>query len=211
MRQAFNYLNPVYHFRRLKEDLALMLHAFREIGAMAIPHDIVELQRLLRGRLFTAFFLCGPFGMVGAALGYAWQRQSQNPWFGWLGTIVFTMILTAIAYQAIWLLTNRALYAEMGLGRKLKSLQVDLWPVHWFGIRTGGAFALLASPINAAIIGALQFFSASLARELPIPVLVLLVDWIVVQGTFMRLMGDFFDRHSTVLADRHFRMVDRAA
>lgn len=211
MRQALNYLNPVYHLRRFQEDVHLMRRAFQERGASTIPHSETELQQLFRGRLFSAFFLCGPFGMAGAALGYVWQRYSQSPWIGWLGTVLFTMILTTIAYQIIWLLMNKPIYAPYRRSDRFMALQSDMWPAHWFGIRTGGAFALLASPINAALIGLLQYFSSSLARDLPIPILVLLVDWIVVQGTFMRLMGDFFDRHSRVLAARHVRVVDAAS
>ena len=204
LKRALDYLNPAYHLRRMKEDLNLMHQALRTRKTLAAPKNEEELQQLFRGRLFAAFFLSGPFGMVGAALGYAVQRWTENPWIGWIGTIFFTMTVTTAAYQLMWFLNNRDMYGGSGSKSTFAELQRDLWPVHWFGIRTGFLFALMASPINAILIGALQLFSASMARTLPIPVLVLLVDWIVVQGTFVRLMGDFFDRHSRVLAARRF-------
>lgn len=204
LKRILPYLNPAYHIRQMKEDLRLMRQALRTQRVFSKPHTPDELQQLFRGRLFTCFFLSGPTSFLGAGIGGVLQWMTNNAWVGLFGTILGTLLVTTIAYQVFWFFGNRRVYRVGGhFGwRGFHDLQRDLWPVHLFGAKTGLSFALVAIPINAVIIGIFEFFG--LASRLPVPLLVLIIDAIVVQGTFVRIMGDFFDRYAHELSLKHF-------
>lgn len=213
LKRFFNYLNPAYHLRQMREDLRLMLQAFKNRKEFAIPHSEEELQQLFRGRLSICFFLSGPFAFVGASIGGVVQYATRNPYLGVAGTILGIFFVTSLTYQFFWWLDNRRIYSLDGrFGRReFLNMQRDLWPVHLFGAKTGFTFALLSAPIVAVIVGAIQLVSSRFAESFPAPILVLVVDWIVVQGTFVRIMGDFFDRYARSLASKHFDLLARAA
>lgn len=178
-----------------------MRHAFKTRSTLGkTAHDAESLQQLFRGKLFSVFFISGPSGIVAATLAYGVQRSFRSPWMGLLATFILAFVVTTIAYQLIWLLDNKILYRQKSFFQKLKALERDLWPVHWCGMRAGLAFLPIVGSINAVVIGLMQFASPRFAEVFPVPVIVFLVDIAMVQAPFMRIMGDFFDRHSYTLA-----------
>jgi hypothetical protein len=206
-KRVLDFLNPVYHIRRLMEDLTLMKQAFKSrksLGA-AGAHDKESLQQLFRGKLFSAFFMSGPSGLLAAALAYTIQRLFDSHWIGLLATFVFALVITSIAYQIVWYIDNRILYDRDSKGKLhgILELQKDMWPIHLVGLKTGAFFFFVVGPINAAILGAFELMNRDFAKWFPVPVVVFLVDIAIVQGPFLRIMGDFFEKHSFRLAEKY--------
>lgn len=211
--RLLDYLNPKYHLRRISEDLSLMRQAMLTRRVLSQPHSREDLQQMFRGKLFSCFFLSGPFSFVAVAIASYLQYLTRSAWVGLFSTIFLIMLITLIAYQFFWWIDNRRIYMESGsFGRaEFMAMQRDLWPVHWFGMRTGLTFAAVGVPINGAIIGLADLVARNVSRNLPMPIIVIVIDAIVVQGTFVRIMGDFYDRYSHRLAERHFDYLSRSA
>lgn len=205
LERVRDFLNPAYHIRQFVEDMRLMRKALLDRKAFETDHDMESLAKVFRGRLFSAFFITGSSGLIAAALAYAIQRYFDNPWIGLFATILFGIVVTSLAYQIFWFIDNKGLYQKNGhqtIG-SLVEMQRDLWPVHFMGIKTGLTFLILTTPVNGLIIGLIEFFNRKFAAVLPVPVIMYVVDLILVQGAFLRLMGDFFDRYSKVLAKKY--------
>jgi len=203
-RRFLDLLNPKYHVHRAIEDVRMMRHAFKTRSTLGkTAHDYESLQQLFRGKLFSCFFMSGPSGILAAVMAYGVQRFFKSPWMGLLATFLFAFVVTTIAYQMIWFADNRVLYRRKRGFQKLFALERDLWPIHFVGVRTGLIFLFLVTPINGVIIGAIEFASKQFAEWFPVPVIAFLVDVAVVQGPFLRIMGDAFERHSHVLAERY--------
>lgn len=182
-----------------------MYKALTNRRAYDVPHDEESLAGVFRGRLFTAFMLSGPFALLASGFAYWLQRATDNEWIGLIATVLFIATLTNIAYQGIWWAENKAIYRRRGhLGWDgWVEMQRDLWPVHFFGLKTGFTFAILTLPLSAVVLGIATLASKSFAKNIPVPIIVLAIDAMLVQGPFLRLMGDFFDRHSKVLAKKY--------
>lgn len=193
----------------LKEDLALVKQANQIRKLYSHPHSPEELQKLFRGKLFSIFMVSGPTAFLGLAIAGVLQAITRSAWVGLFASIVLVFVVTTTAFQILWYADNKNIYRENGrFGRhSFVTMQQDLMPLHLFGVKTAATFALVAVPINAAIIGAVQIANSQAAHSLPVPLMVFVLDTILVQGTFMRIMGDFFDRHSVMLTERHFDLL----
>lgn len=201
---AKRYLNPVYHVRRLREDLrsmwtALLLH--RRDGSMTRE----ELATSFRGKLLACFFMSGPTIWIGFASAYWLQRKYQNPWIGQYATHAINLVITTIAFQTIWWIGNREMYrGEHGSRRaRFRAFERDLLPVHWNGIRTGMTFNIVSWPIVSLILFGIQAVSHRASVDIPAQAVQQAFDATFINTTFMRLMGDFFERWAMVLAERH--------
>ena len=197
----------------LKEDLALVKQANQIRKLYSHPHSPEELQKLFRGKLFSIFMVSGPTAFLGLAIAGVLQAVTRSPWVGLFASILLVFVVTTTAFQILWYADNKNVYRVNGRFRKnsFVAMQQDLMPLHIFGLKTAATFALVAVPINAVIIGAVQIANAQAANSLPVPLMVFILDTILVQGTFMRIMGNFFDRHSVMLAKRHFELLSAPA
>lgn len=190
------YLNPVYHLRRLREDLlsmwtALRLH--RQDGALTQE----ELTTLFRGKLLACFFMSGPTIWIGFSLAYWLQLRTQNPFVGQYATPAINLVITTLAFQVIWWFGNREMY------RSFRAFERDLLPVHWNGFRIGMTFNLISWPIVSLILFGIQTLNHRAAVHIPAQAVQQAFDATFINTTFMRLMGDFFERWAAVLAERH--------
>lgn len=206
-------VNPVYHLRRIREDISLMFKALRERQAYDSTHNHETLAKLFRGKLLSSFFITGPSAFVSMGLAYWAQRIFKSPWVGAVATVVFATIITTLAYQVFWWFDNRRLYQRQGhnVFEGLLEMQRDLWPVHLYGIRIGLTFLLVVAPINGIIIRAIELASPQFAEVFPVPIIMAVVDAVAVQGTFARIMGDYFDRHSQRLATKYYSVLAASA
>jgi hypothetical protein len=205
LKGYLNYLNPAYHLRRVKEDLNSFKMAVKQRGQCTSKWDVSRLEELFRGKLFGVFFLSGPsafLGFTGATIAQYW---TQNSWVGLFSTIIFTFLITTLAYQIFWYLDNRKLYERISPNFliQLRELEIDLWPIHWTGMRFGLVFSLLTVSLSSIVIVVANFIRPGLANALPIPIILMLLEFVLVSGTFMRIMGDQFDRHSRTLAAKY--------
>ena len=204
-KSVIRYANPVYYYKKLKEDLGAFYRAVRNRKEFSLTLDRAALEDAFRGKLFGCFFLSGAFSFVGIAIGGALQVLTRKPSVGLFATIVLVSLICTAGYQLIWWLDNKKLYLatrDTPWGRFME-LQRDLIPVHLVGFKLALIFGFLTIPINVLIIVVASAINESIAPYLPMPVLVFLIDFILVQQPLMRLMGDAFERHSKVLADKY--------
>lgn len=115
------------------------------------------------------------------------------------------MVVTSVVFQIVWWIDNKKLYAHLPTSfDKLKELERDLWPVHWTGIRTGLILGLMSSFwVVGIVVAAFQLLAPKLAEIIPMNLFLVITEAIVIQGPFLRIMGDFFDRHSKRLAAKY--------
>ena len=58
---------------------------------------------------------------------------------------------------------------------------------------------IVATPILALI----SFLSPNIAKEIPAGVLIMIGEFLFIGGTFVRVMGDYFDKYSYLLAIKY--------
>ncbi len=200
-----NLSNPLYHLRKGLEDLHASREAIRNWHFDDIRDKPEELSQAFRGKLFAVFFLAGPFSMLGMPIGYALQLLLRSPWVGLFGTLAFAQICSTIAYEVIWWGANRRLYHECSHRRSLRFLEAlkDVTPVQWKGFKMAATLWLVTIPLNSVIIGILELISHDVAVGVPVPIIVAGTDALLIQTTFIRTMGDIFERHSRWLAGKY--------
>jgi hypothetical protein len=202
----------MYHVRRLREDLQAFASAMILRRSLGLGDDFEALVQLFRGKLFGSFFFSGAFGLVGVALGSAAQYATGSPWVGLFSTVLIAQVACTVAYQVVWWIDNRNLYhaAARTPWARFVEMERDLLPVHKVGLQWALTFALVSVPLNSLLIVVASAISESFARALPMGVLVMAVDAVLVNGTFIRLMGDLFERHAMKLAEKYHPVLARA-
>ncbi|MCW5941530.1 MAG: hypothetical protein KIS66_04820 [Fimbriimonadaceae bacterium] len=200
-----NYTNPLYHCRRMADDLASAYHALRNWNYTTIRHDEGRLAKAFRGKLFAAFFFSGAFMIVAVALGVKTQFDTNNRYVGVFATMAYSMILTTAAYQVFWAIANVDFYhyTERNFWARFLQLERDLWPVHRRALQMALVVAFIIVPINLGIAWAVGWLPAHVADYVPMGVIVAIVNVILIDSTVVRAMGDKFDEHSRVLAEQY--------
>jgi len=198
----------------MREDLRHFSNAIKT--RKDFGRDVIDRQALaeaFRGKLFGSFFFSGPFSLSGVLFGTALQYAFRNPWLGIFAPVLVGHLVATVAYQIIWWLDNRKLYATYTASpfRRWIEMEKDLIPVHVAGFKMAFAFAAVTIPLNSVILVTLDHFSPYLAAVLPMSVVVMLVDVIFVSSTIVRVMGDMFERHAFVLADKYRMALNAAA
>lgn len=199
------YLDPRYHLRTIVQDIRAFGRAVQGRRHFGRHLDRQALADAFRGKLFGSFFLSGGFSFLGFVLGAIIQGITGNPWIGLFATILIGHLTSTAAFQAVWWLDNHQLYRETCHTRwgRFMELQRDLWPIHSAGFRMALAFGMLTLPLNSGILFALTTFAPAAATLIPAGLWVIGIDLLVVNGTFVRIMGDLFERYSFVLADKY--------
>lgn len=200
-----NYTNPLYHCRRMGEDLAAAYHALRNWNYTTIRGDEAKLAKAFRGKLFAAFFFSGAFMIVAVALGVKTQFDTNNRYLGVFATMGYSMVLTTAAYQVFWAIANLDFYRFTSPNPWSRFLQLerDLWPVHRRALQMALVVAFVIVPINLGIAWAVGWLPAHIADYVPMGVIVAIVNVILIDSTVIRAMGDQFDAHSRVLAAQY--------
>ncbi|MGV3615494.1 MAG: hypothetical protein ACO1SV_09195 [Fimbriimonas sp.] len=207
IRDGFRrYANPLYHLRKLREDLHAMWHALRthrQVGERTLTQ--AELAESFRGKMMACFFMAGPTSWIGIGLAYWLQRKFENPWLGQYAVHPINMVITTAAYQLFWWFGNRDVYrAESPTGGgQFRAMERDLLPLHWGGIRIGMTFNLFTWPLTSLILYGIHLWNQRAAVGIPAQFVQQAVDACLVHPTFTRLMGDFFERWSNELGRRH--------
>lgn len=196
------YANPMYHLRKLWEDLQSLVAALKSFTGETAT--IEELGSAFRGKLLACFYLSGPLSFVSLAASVYLQRKTQNPFVGQYSEQAMSMVFCTLAYQVFWALGNRGLYRGT-LRERFVAFEKDMLPVHGNGIKIGMSFNLVVWPVTSAILFGVQLLNRQAAVNIPAALVQGVINTVFVQPTFMRAMGDFFERWSRVLAERHHR------
>lgn len=201
-----DFLNPAYHIRRMKEDFQVTKAALQKrqelLSGQATTADLPE---IFRGKLMGVFFATGWTNLVGIGMGYMAQKMFSNAWVGLLSTPILCFIMTAIGFQAGWWLDNRRIYRayKSDPAHQFAELQKDMWPVHRTALPMAVMFNFANVLFAAPILALLTWLAPEFAREAPAGLLIMIGEFLFIAGSFVRVMGDFFDRHGYELAIKY--------
>lgn len=208
-----DFANPAYHVRKIIEDFRAAKHALKNRDLDTISHDEVEFAHALRGRLFACFMLAGAPAGLGPIIGTFVQYQTGKPTLAlWVG-IVSANILNTVAFQIVWWLAHRKMYARTAptpWGR-FQSFERDILKLQWDGFRLALIIIAVTGPVATAVIELLNHFAPDVSRVVPFPLLTSWVEILLLQSSLVRLMGDLFERHSHRLAKNHLTPVPEAS
>lgn len=198
-------LSPAYHLRKIREDLGAAWHGLRHWNLDQVRACRTSLAQAFRGRLFATFWMAGSFAFLGPLTGAAAQALTHSPWIAMTVTFLSAQVYGLIGYQLVWAIAHRRLYRQAGGSRvqKFLRMQRDLLPIQLGAFKIVAVMSLIALPLNSLLIGSFSHFWPEQARYLPVPIIMPVIEFFVIQATLIRLMGDLFERHSWRLADRH--------
>jgi hypothetical protein len=199
------YLNPSYHFRKMREDFEAFGQYLVARKTFGQALDTGSLVSSFRGKLFGSFFLSGGFSLVGVAAGTYLQVITGNPWVGLFVPIVVGAIAATTVYQIVWWCDNWRLYHlyRHHSWERIAEFEKDLLPIHASGLRMAAIFALLTVPLNSILIKVLDLINPHIAQVVPISVVYWITDVVLLQSTFVRVMGDIFEAHAHTLAEKY--------
>ena len=201
-----DFVNPAYHVRRFKEDLAVTRRALakrKELLAGETHH--ADYPEIFRGKLMGVFFATGWTNLVGIGLGYVAQKIWSSVWVGLFSTPVLAFVVTAIGFQIGWWLDNRTIYraAHADPGHQFLQLQKDMMPVHRAALPFAVVFNFANVLVSGPILAVLTLIFPKAAQEIPAGALIMIVEALFIGGSFVRVMGDFFDKYSYQLAAKY--------
>jgi hypothetical protein len=195
-----------YHVHRLKEDLTFTKAALAKRKLLlAGTATAAELPEIFRGKLMGVFFATGWTNLIGIALGGFLQFRFGNPLLGLYSTPPLCFLITGIAFQIGWWADNKTIYGNHNQDpyHQFLNLQKDMWPMHRAALPIAIGFSLLNYILITPLYGLLSAINPMLAKNTPAGALIMLVEFLFIGSTFVRLMGDFFDRHSYTLAAKY--------
>lgn len=201
-----NIFSLPYHIRRLKEDLAVTRAALeRRKALIAGTATEAELPDIFRGKLMGVFFATGWTNLLGIAAGGFLQYRFGNPLLGLYSTPPLCFMFTAIAFQIGWWLDNKQIYhtVDKTPGTQFLNLQRDMWPVHKAAIPVAIGFSIVNYIALTPLYAVLTMINPNLAKNTPAGALIMVFEFLFIGGTFVRIMGDFFDRYGYTLAAKY--------
>lgn len=200
-------LRPAYHLRRLREDVRAAKHALANRDLEQLRSHPLSFARAVRGRLFAAYFLVGPFGMLGLIGGAWFQYTTTLPGKGtltYLVTLALGNLFTTIGYQVIWTFFHRSWYwANASLAQGFLNMQRDLLPLQWRGFKLFATAIIVLAPAFLLSLAAIDAFFPALTSVVPVGLVSFALEFVFVHATLVRLMGDLFERESLRIAHRH--------
>ncbi len=195
-----------YHIARFREDLAATRAALEKRRRLVSGEATTEeLPEIFRGKLMGVFLATGWTNLVGLALGGVVQYSTGSQWLGLFLTPAICFVVTAIAFQIAWWFDNRKLYALSASdpAHRFWTLQKDMGPVHRAAIPVAVGFSLVNFIIISPLLGLITLINPELGRNTPAGALIMLVEFLFIGSSFVRLMGDFFDKYSFSLAAKY--------
>ncbi len=205
VRYLKDFAKPSYHWHSFRDDLKAARHALANRELDELRDDPIALAKAFRGRMFACYVLAGPFGAIGLIAGTAIQYIWKNPYFGYLSTVIINNIIITVVFQIIWAVAHKRLYAEEVESRSewFQSLQRDLLPVQLRAFKYALLVMVFVVPFIIGTIKLVEIISVKAALAIPFAPLGAALELAVQNVTLVRLIGDLFDRHSKVLAERH--------
>jgi len=195
------WANPVYHFRKIREDLIAALHGIKVWHLGKLKHDEAAFNTAARGKMFATFVMSGAFSTVALPIGAAAQAATSSAQVGFAATVGVGHGVALVAYHIIWLITNRDLYK--GSANPFIEAEKDLLPLQWGMLKVGAIFTAIAFPLNWFIVEIIHRYLSSMERYLPMSVIMVIFDVLIFNAQFVRIIGNLFERSALVLARRH--------
>ncbi|MDK3161043.1 hypothetical protein QPK87_31465 [Kamptonema cortianum] len=205
-RAIQDFFSPRYHYERFREDLVATREALKkrkELLAGEAHH--ASLPEIFRGKLMGVFFATGWTNLIGIGLGYVLQKAYSSQWVGLFSTPLLCFVVTGLAFQFAWWIDNRAIYkaAAPDPAHRFLSFQRDMGRVHLASLPFAIVFNIVNVSVVAPILGIITLINPALGKETPAGALIILVEFLFIGGSYVRVMGDFFDKFSYVLATRY--------
>jgi hypothetical protein len=203
-RARKTWVNPAYHYRKIKEDLGAAKQGLKVWNLDSLRSDPVRFATAARGKMFATFVLSGACSAPALPIGMGAQAATNNAWIGMGVTILLGHTIANIAFQIIWAVTNRNLYRSHGnFVARLVAMEKDLLPLQWEVIKIATYWTAVAMPLNAVIALAIEKGLPNLIRVVPIGPFMAILDALIFNGPFVRMMGNLYERYSKVLAQRY--------
>lgn len=195
-----------YHIRRFKEDMVATKAALEKRKSLMdgeATHE--ELPEIFRGKLMGVFFATGWTNLIGILLGGFLQYRFGSQWLGLYATPFLCFIVTAIAFQIAWWIDNRKIYEliHKDPAHRFVDLQKDMMPVHRAALPVAIGFSLINFVISTPVLALITFINQDAGKNTPAGALIMLVEFLFIGSSFVRLMGDFFDKYSFTLAAKY--------
>lgn len=194
----------MYHVRKMREDLAAAKHGLKIWHLGQLTSDPIAFEKAVRGKLFATFVLAGAFSVIALPIGVAAQVATNSAWVGLLTPIIVGHFVSNVAFIFVWGWTNRDLYSHCGNPiARLKAICDDILPLLWAGLKVVAPLMMAALPINAVFAYLLDNYLKHLVRYLPIGFFMVAIEMLFFNGTYIRLMGNLFERYSRILTERY--------
>ena len=198
------WLNPAYHVHKMREDVSAAKHGLSIWHLGTLTNNPEAFEQGVRGKMFAAFVMAGAFSVIALPIGIAAQVATKSAWVGMVTPMVLGHVISNVSFQFIWAWTNRDLYApHRGFISKFFSLEEDLVPLQVAGLRVVAPLILLALPINSLFAFVLETYFHDLVKFIPIGIIMVAVEMIFFNGTYIRLMGNLFERYAKQLTRRY--------
>jgi hypothetical protein len=202
------FLHPGYHLRKIREDVRAARHALQNRDLESLRCDVAAFAKAIRGRLFAAYFLVGPFALVGFLAGTWYQYATALPYEGivsYLLTLLVGNLGSTVGFQLIWAVAHRRLYwgGRTGSGGGWMGLWRDLLVLQWRGFKLFVVASALIIPGLALMLAVLDRLAPQFVSVMPVAATASMLELFFVHGTLVRLMGDLFERESVRIAENH--------
>lgn len=201
-------LRPGYHLRKIREDIRAARHALHNRDLDTLRGDHAAFATAIRGRLFAAYFLVGPFALVGFVVGTWFQYTTAFPYEGvvtYLITLIVGNLGSTLGFQLIWAVAHRNLYwgKGAGTGGGWIGLWRDLLLLQWRGFKLFVVASVLIIPLIGLMLALLDTLAPQFVAVVPVAATASTLELFFVHGTLVRLMGDLFERESVRIGRNH--------
>lgn len=202
------FVRPGYHVRKIREDVRAARHALKNRDLETMRCDVAAFATAIRGRLFAAYFLVGPFALIGFVVGTWYQYATALPYEG-IATYLITLLVgnigSTLGFQLIWAAAHRRLYwgGAPGQGGGWLGLWRDLLGLQWRGFKLFVVASALIIPLLALLLALLDRLAPQFVSVVPVAATASTLELFFVHGTLVRLMGDLFERESVRIAENH--------
>jgi len=196
-----SWANPAYHFRKIREDLYAAKKGLQIWHLGTLLDDRDKFAMTARGKFFATFVIAGACASVAFPIGWAAQAASNSFWIGMAVTILAGHAAANLSFLLIWMFTNKDLYKN----RSGLAVYDDILPLLWRGIKVATWLTIIALPLNGIIVKGLETFAANAIRFLPTSAFMAMLDALLFNSTYVRLMGNLYEKYSGELADKYCR------
>lgn len=201
------FLRPGYHLKKIREDFRASKHALENRDLERLRSHPLSFAKAIRGRLFAAYFMVGPFGMLGLIGGAWFQYTTTLPGKGtltYLVTILLGNICATIGFQIIWTFFHRSFYwSGASPMQGFLAMQRDLLPLQWRGLKLFVTAIVVLAPLFLLALAAIDTWFPAFTAVVPVGLVSFALEFVFVHASLVRLMGDLFERESLRIAHHH--------
>lgn len=207
LKRVGQLINPLYHLQEFKKDYQAFQDS-RRSNYHEVASDFNGLSTSIQGKLFSSLILSNIIGYtVGAVASAAYQAATGSPIGAVLVNLGASYAGGFLSFQALWALSNNEMYREKYSTpvERIVEFEKDLWPCHKKAFTAALQCYLISVPLSLAVGGGVALLGETAARYLPTGFLSFALTTPLVEGLFIRLLGDFHSRYCSDLAGRYLK------